>query len=128
MRVIAGAYGRTRGPAQTFTPITMLDGRVDVGGRLPLTLPTTHNALAIVMSGRVRAGAREAAAGELVLFENDGTEIELVAIEAAHVLVLAGEPIAEPITQYGPFVMNTPREIDEAFRDFHGGKFGRVPE
>ena len=61
----------------------MLDGRVDVGGRLPLTLPTTHNALAIVMSGRVRAGAREAAAGELVLFENDGAEIELVAIEAA---------------------------------------------
>ncbi len=128
VRVIAGAYGRTLGPAQTFTPITMLDGRVDVGGRLPLTLPTTHNALAIVMSGRVRAGAREAAAEELVLFENDGTEIELVAIEAAHVLVLAGEPIAEPITQYGPFVMNTPREIDEAFRDFHGGKFGRVPE
>ncbi len=128
VRVIAGELAGTRGPARTFTPITMLDARLESGGRFPVALPSTHNAMAIVMSGRVRVGGREASTGELILFENDGAELELQATESAHVLVLGGEPIAEPILQYGPFVMNTPEEIEQAFADFQRGKFGGVPE
>jgi redox-sensitive bicupin YhaK (pirin superfamily) len=128
LRVIAGEYAGASGPARVFTPITMLDARLAPGGRLPVALPSTHNALAIVTGGRVRVGERHASAGELVLFENDGSELELLALEDTHVLVLAGEPIDEPITQYGPFVMNTPEEIQQAFVDFRQGKFGAVPE
>jgi quercetin 2,3-dioxygenase len=128
VRVIAGEYAGARGPAHTFTPITMLDVRLTAGGRLPVTLPGTHNALAIVTAGRLKVGERHASAGELVLFENDGAVVELLALEETHVLVLAGEPIGEPITQYGPFVMNTPDEIQQAFDDFRQGKFGDVPD
>ena len=128
VRVIAGEYEGARGPARTFTPITLLDVRLPPGARLPVTLPATHNALAIVTSGRVRAGGREVGSGELILFENDAPAFELLASEEAHVLVLAGEPIDEPITQYGPFVMNTKEEIEEAFMDLRLGKFGSVPE
>ena len=128
VRVIAGEYAGASGPARVFTPITMLDARLAPGGRLPVALPSTHNALAIVTGGRVRVGERHASAGELVLFENDGSELELLALEDTHVLVLAGEPIDEAITQYGPFVMNTPEEIQQAFVDFRQGKFGAVPE
>jgi redox-sensitive bicupin YhaK (pirin superfamily) len=128
VRVIAGEHGGVGGPAHTFTPITMLDGRLDGGARLTVPLPATFNAVAVVAQGRVRAGDITATAGELVLFRNDGAQLELTAEEAAHVLVLAGEPLGEPIVQYGPFVMNTPAEIQQAIFDVQRGRFGPIPE
>jgi redox-sensitive bicupin YhaK (pirin superfamily) len=129
VRVIAGEYGGKRGPASTFTPIALLDVRLKAGhGPFTVPLPSTHNAMAIVTSGHVRVGGKEASKGELILFENDGPELQLSATEDTHLLVLAGEPLGEPIVQYGPFVMNTPQEIERAFVDFQSGKFGRVPE
>jgi redox-sensitive bicupin YhaK (pirin superfamily) len=130
VRVIAGGYAGQKGPAHTFTPVALLDVRLKAGGHLPFTvpLPSTHNAMAIVTAGHVRVGGKEASKGELILFENDGAELQLTATEDTHLLVLAGEPLGEPIVQYGPFVMNTPQEIERAFVDFQSGKFGRVPE
>jgi quercetin 2,3-dioxygenase len=129
VRVIAGEYQGTRGPAHTFTPITMLDATLAAGGRLPVALPQSYNALAVVAKGRVRAGSRVAECGELVLFANDGAGLELVAeVDDTHVIVLAGEPIDEPIVQYGPFVMNSVQDIEQAIRDVERGKFGPVPD
>jgi redox-sensitive bicupin YhaK (pirin superfamily) len=128
VRVLAGEHEGARGPARTFSPITMLDARVPAGGRLPVALPARYNALAVVAEGRVRAGRSTAKAGELVLFANDGARIELTAEEDAHVIVLAGEPIDEPIVQYGPFVMNSVEEIQQAMIDVERGKFGPVPD
>jgi redox-sensitive bicupin YhaK (pirin superfamily) len=128
VRVIAGEHAGARGPARTFTPITMLDVTLTAGTRLPIHLPRSHNALAVVAKGRVRAGVSSAAAGELVLFANDGAHLELVAEEDAHVIVLGGQPLGEPIVQYGPFVMNTVQEIQQAMIDVEGGKFGPMPE
>jgi redox-sensitive bicupin YhaK (pirin superfamily) len=127
VRVVAGDYDGVRGPARTFTPITMLDVRLDAGAVLRVPLPAHHNALAVVTRGRVSAGRISAASGELVLFRNDGACLELSAEEEAHVIVLAGEPIDEPIVQYGPFVMNTRAEIQQAIADVELGKFGPVP-
>jgi redox-sensitive bicupin YhaK (pirin superfamily) len=128
VRVIAGTHAGAQGPAHTFTPITMLDAQLEPGGRLPVSLPATHNALAVVAKGKVRAGDIEAGTGELILFANDGEQLELTALESSHVIVLAGQPLGEPIVQYGPFVMNTFDEIRQAFVDVDEGKFGPVPE
>jgi quercetin 2,3-dioxygenase len=128
VRVIAGEFQGVRGPAHTFTPITMLDARLDSGAQLPVTLPASFNALAVVARGKVRAGGTSAAAGELVLFANDGERLELVAEEPSHVIVLAGEPLGEPIVQYGPFVMNSVDEIRKAIIDVETGRFGPVPD
>jgi redox-sensitive bicupin YhaK (pirin superfamily) len=127
VRVIAGEYEGARGPARTFTPITMLDVHLRAGEELPVPLPATYNALAVVAKGRVTAGSASAGAGELVLFANDGERLALAAAEDAHVVLLAGEPIDEPIVQYGPFVMNTVEEIQQAMIDVNRGKFGPVP-
>jgi redox-sensitive bicupin YhaK (pirin superfamily) len=128
VRVIAGEYGGARGPARTFTPVTMLDVRLGKGERLEVPLPRSYNALAVVAEGRATAGHRSAHTGELLLFANDGASLELVAEEPSHVVILAGEPIDEPIVQYGPFVMNTVGEIQQALRDVQAGRFGPVPE
>ncbi len=128
VRVIAGDYEGARGPAHTFTPITMLDADLPPGGRLSVHLPATYNAMAVVAKGRVRAGDRVASAGELVLFANDAPGLELVAEEETHVILLSGEPLNEPIAAYGPFVMNTMEEIREAIADVNRGGFGPVPD
>jgi hypothetical protein len=128
VRVIAGEYGEARGPAHTFTPITMLDVSATAGATVPIPVPARYNALAVVAKGRVRAGGTTATAGELLLFANDGARLVLLAEEDAHVIVLAGEPIQEPIVQYGPFVMNSVEEIRQAIFDVERGKFGPVPE
>jgi len=128
VRVIAGEYQGARGPAHTFTPVTMLDAEVVAGARLPVTLPASFNALAVVAKGRVRAGGAVAGTGEVLLFKNDGAGLEVTAEQDSHVIVLAGEPLNEPIVQYGPFVMNTVGEIQQAIVDVNGGKFGPIPD
>jgi redox-sensitive bicupin YhaK (pirin superfamily) len=128
VRVIAGEYEGARGPTHTFTPITMLDVTLSPGARLSVALPASYNAMAVVARGRVRAGASTASTGELVLFANDGPRLELVADEETHVILLSGEPLDEPVVQYGPFVMNTVEEIERAFLDVRTGRFGPVPD
>ncbi len=128
VRVIAGRYAGAIGPARTFTPITMLDVDLSAGNRVPITLPASYNVLAVVAKGRVLSGQSSATTGELILFNNDGRSIELTAEEDAHVIVLSGEPINEPIVQYGPFVMNTVDEIKRAILDVNSGTFGSIPD
>jgi redox-sensitive bicupin YhaK (pirin superfamily) len=127
VRVIAGEHEGARGPAHTFTPITMLDVHAKAGTRFRAPLPASYNALAVVTRGRVSAGGSSAGTGELLLFRNDGDALELSVDEDTHAIVLAGEPIDEPIVQYGPFVMNTAQEIEQAMMDVRRGKFGPVP-
>jgi len=128
VRVIAGDYQGARGPARTFTPISMLEADLPPGGRLSLQLPPTYNAMAVVAKGRVRAGDHVANAGELVLFANDAPRLELSAEEDTHVILLSGEPLNEPVVAYGPFVMNTLEEIHEAIADVNRGGFGPIPD
>jgi len=128
VRVIAGTYAGATGPARTFTPVTMLDVNLKSGTQLDIPLPESFNAFAVVAQGRVRASGTPAQAGELVVFNNDGSHVALVAESDSHVIVLSGEPIDEPIVQYGPFVMNTAEEIRQAIFDVNRGKFGPVPE
>jgi redox-sensitive bicupin YhaK (pirin superfamily) len=128
VRVVAGEHAEAKGPARTFTPIVMLDVELPAGERLPVPLPPSYNALAVVAQGRITAGGSPAHAGELVLFANDGERLELTADADAHVIVLAGQPLGEPIVQYGPFVMNTVGEIEQAITDVQRGRFGPIPD
>jgi redox-sensitive bicupin YhaK (pirin superfamily) len=131
VRVIAGDYRGVRGPAKTFTPIGLFDARLAAGGKAEFAFPARHNVAMLVMKGGVRVnGATEARENDFVLFENAGEDIALEAAsdEDAQILVLAGDPIGEPIASYGPFVMNTPGEIEKAILDFNRGAFGRLDD
>jgi redox-sensitive bicupin YhaK (pirin superfamily) len=121
-RVIAGSLDGVIGPARTFTPMNVWD--VDVSGSVELAVPPEHNAMAIVLSGSVSVGSETLAVGELALFGHDGDAISLSG--TGKVIVLTGEPIDEPISAYGPFVMNTQEEIRETIAEFQSGKYGSL--
>jgi quercetin 2,3-dioxygenase len=65
--------------------------------------------------------------GELVVFDRKGDEVLIDGVSEATVFVMNGAPIDEPVAGYGPFVMNTAQEIQQAFRDYHAGGLGRIP-
>jgi quercetin 2,3-dioxygenase len=89
-----------------------------------LELPEGHIAAVVVLSGTLRVNdAQLARDAQVVLLERGGRELTLEAHGDAKVLLLAGEPLDEPIVGYGPFVMNERAEIDQAVRDFNEGRF-----
>lgn len=125
VRVIAGDYAQSRGPAHTFSPMQVWDMRLKQGSLTTLQLPQGWNTSLVVLRGTVMvndtAVTREA---QMVVLDRDGENVSIEANTDAVVLLLSGEPIAEPIVGYGPFVMNTQEEIDQAITDFNAGRFG----
>src|SRR5207237_8827870 len=118
INVIAGSFNGHKGPANTFTPVNMFDIRLNKGGHLTTSIPAAHNTVLLVVNGEIEVNGEEAAQHDLVLFKNDGEEINISGNTDSVVLLLSGQPINEPIAQYGPFVMNTHRELQEAFQEF----------
>jgi quercetin 2,3-dioxygenase len=129
VRVIAGEFAHTKGPAQSFTPVSLFDVRIKAGQRVSVDLIDSHTAALYVLKGEVRVNSGDQAhATELVVFQRAGSEVVLEAITDATVFIMSGQPIDEPIVGHGPFVMNTPKQIAEALSDYHTGKFGKIPE
>lgn len=125
VRVIAGAFQGVKGAAKTFTPLDLLDLRLQAGQALELDLRDGDNTAVYALKGKIRLhDAQTLAEAEIARFEPKGNAIKLEALEDSTLLVLSGTPIQEPIASYGPFVMNTSEEIRQAIQDYHTGKMG----
>ncbi|HEX5443939.1 MAG TPA: pirin family protein [Pirellulales bacterium] len=126
-RVIAGEFQGVRGPAKTFTPVTVVDLRLDANVRMDLAMPEGYTTLVLVLKGNaVMNGGESAGEADLAVFDRAGTQLTIEAREESTILVLSGEPIDEPVVSYGPFVMNTEDEIRQAIQDYRSGKMGRL--
>jgi len=135
IRVIAGSLGEIDGPGSTHTPITLLHVSLLPGGQLVLPWNPGYNALTYVLAGEGSVGLEHRPIGEgqmavhvdgdfLVLSSNTSQDSRTHAFE---VLILGGEPIREPVATYGPFVMNTREELQQAFDDYQAGRLGQIP-
>jgi len=124
VEVIAGNFGDVKGPASTFTPIHVSNARLKAGASVQYNFSKNWNTGMLVVEGEVLVNGTTAGTDHFVLFKNDGEAILLEAVSDAVVLVLSGEPINEPIAQYGPFLMNTWEELEQAIQDVSAGKFG----
>lgn len=128
VRVIAGQFGGARGPARTFTPMDVWDLRLNRDASTTLDFAEGHTVAMVVLHGTVLANDSQVAReGQMLLFDRAAGQVKLEANAEATVLVLAGEPIDEPIAGYGPFVMNTQEQIQQAIEDFNSGRFGQMP-
>ncbi|MFJ6153533.1 pirin family protein [Micromonospora profundi] len=135
IRVIAGEVAGHRGPGSTFTPITITHVTVQPGAQVDLPWQPDFNALVYVLGGHGTVGTdrRPIRTGQLAVHgpgdalrfdANAGQDSNTPALD---LYIMGGQPIREPVAQYGPFVMNTRDELIQAFEDFQAGRLGVVP-
>jgi len=126
LRVIAGAFDGHVGPARTFTPMEVWDLRLNAGKHTDLTPPVGQNVTLVVLGGSVSINRAAPVTGPAVArLEGEGA-FSVTAETRAKLLVLSGEPINEPVAAYGPFLMNSEAEINQAIAEFRSGKFGTL--
>jgi hypothetical protein len=105
--------------------VTLLNAKLEKGGKAAFSFPARYNTCAVVIEGSIILnGTEKAGSDHFVLFGNDNEDFTIEASEKAIVLIMSGEPIAEPISAHGPFVMNTMTEIMQAYADMNRGRFG----
>ncbi|HZO23808.1 MAG TPA: pirin family protein [Steroidobacteraceae bacterium] len=135
VKVIAGRVGSVVGPvSQPATDPTYLDVAIDNGASYVHELPFRHSAFVYVYEGALQVGGKSVAAGELAVL-TDGESIQLVGdgsavsgpaageTQTSRAILVAGQPLHEPVARYGPFVMNTREELQQAIEDFQRGRF-----
>ena len=131
VRVIAGEALGVKAVIDTHTPIVYQDWTLKPGADVETNIPDDHNAGVYVFSGKVIVGSntQPIEEGQLaILGEGSNVRLSNTLGEKAEtrLLLLAGVPIGEPIARYGPFVMNTEKEIQEAFADYKSGRMGKI--
>ncbi len=103
--------------------MSLLDIRLSPGGELKQEISTSDRGFVYVLQGRATIGGQAASKGDVAWFEpGQGDELSISAAEDFRGLLFSGEPIHEPAVAYGPFVMNTKQEIQQAFIDYQAGK------
>jgi redox-sensitive bicupin YhaK (pirin superfamily) len=128
VEVIAGEFKGVKGAASTFTPIEMYNAKIKKGAAVTFDLPENFNTGILVVEGAVKVNGEKAPADNFILFKNEGETISIEAEEDSILFVISGKPINEPIAAYGPFLMNTNEELEQALEDFNKGKFGYLED
>ncbi|WP_449537636.1 pirin family protein [Ferdinandcohnia sp. Marseille-Q9671] len=135
LKVYAGEIAGVKGPMESLVPITMTEISLVKGATYTHLLPENHNAFLYVLSGDLEFGESKTALTKTgvatLTFNENGqnqSEFDIKANSRSKVLIYSGVPLREEIVAYGPFVMNTKEEIQQAYRDYHAGKFGPKAE
>ena len=127
VRVIAGEYEGSRGPASTHTPINLWDVTLQAGRAVDFKVTDGHTLLLHAFRGAVEVnGSRTLKETELAVLHRQGETVTLKAEKDSRLLLMSGEPIDEPVVGYGPFVMNSHAEISQAIEDYESGKMGTL--
>ena len=125
IRVLAGTWAGVTGPAHTPAKIAYAHLELEPGGRFEQALPAGWTAAVVPLQGSIRIMGTGVPADTVALL-GDGDGVALEATSAVSLMLMAGEPIGEPIAHYGPFVMNTREEIEQAVLDFQQGRMGQL--
>ena len=119
-RVIAGECLGVESSIDTVIPITYVHVKMEKGAKLEQNLSEGLNGMIYVFKGAIKVESKEVSDGSLALL-SDGSAVSVTSSESSEFLILAGPEIGEPISRYGPFVMNTRMEIMQAIEDYQNG-------
>jgi len=125
-QVISGVHHGTSGPAVSPTSLTVYSVEFRAGGNEIYELPYGEQAFLYVVTGEVVVNGKLAYTHQQVLFELEGTTLDIQTQSEGHFILVSGAPLSEPVVQHGPFVMNSTTEILEAMRDYQQGKMGMM--
>jgi len=130
VELIAGSYGGANGPVETFSPLHICNVQISGEDVVPFSFPSGWNVGLLVLEGSLEVNKdHEVLKDHIIVLAHNAALFKLRAREGdVKVLLLAGEPINEPMVSYGPFVMNTEEEIRQAIKDFQEGVFGSWPK
>lgn len=133
IKVISGSSGSVISHTKNYAPVTMVEIKLQAGHSFVQDFPADFNGFIYVIEGSGVFGASKELGEKgdilwLTTSVNSASEIELYATEPLLCLVIAGKPLREPVAAKGPFVMNTEKQVKQAFKDFREGKFGDWPE
>lgn len=129
IRLVAGDFEGQTGPVDTYTPLLALNATFRAGARYHFALPRTFNAFFYLLNGNGRVNDTRAVNGmHLVHFARDADAVAFEATAPTRLLLMAGTPLHEPVSTYGPFVMNSQREVLQAMQDYQAGKMGHLVE
>ena len=127
VRIIAGEYGGRRSPIETTAPATMLHLKLDPGASTAVAIAPGSNSIVHAIAGSAQIEGKRVDEHEAAIFEPSPEAIALKAGESGfEAMVLAAVPLREPVARYGPFVMNTVDELQQAFDDYQAGRFGEI--
>ncbi|CAM5216642.1 pirin family protein [Alishewanella longhuensis] len=126
VRVIAGNYADKGGAAATHSPMQVWDIAMHGGAETTFTLPEGWNVMLLLLAGDLKVNNITLQQSQLAILDSEGTAVVLKAGSDTRLLLLSGEPLHEPIVGYGPFVMNTQAQIQQAISDYQNGKFGQI--
>lgn len=131
IRIVSGELDGIQGAIQPIFPVQSYMAQFAAGASYQFTIPATQHALIYILQGKLELlseNAEVAGTYQAIWFQQDGDTILVKALEDTRFLVLAAEPLHEPVVARGPFVMNTREQLIDAFEDYHSGKMGELHE
>ncbi len=128
VKVVAGESLGVKGVIETRIPILYLHATLDPGATFTQEVPKTENAFAFVIKGEGSFAGTAAGKYQVAVFDRSAGSVTVTNTGASPLsfLLIAGEPIGEPVSRYGPFVMNSREEIVQAAEDFRSGRMGTL--
>ncbi len=127
LKVISGESHGIKSVINTKIPILYLHLKLTANATFVQDVPKHHNALLYVLSGEIFCSDKSATENQCMLFDHNHEQLVLATkTKPVEVILIAGEPLNEPIARYGPFVMNTKQELVEAVNDYQSGRFGEI--
>jgi redox-sensitive bicupin YhaK (pirin superfamily) len=124
LKVLIGNYNGKTSPVATYTPVFAYHLKLKAGALFTLPVDNSYSAALYILNGKVKVLNEAVKAGQLADFQIDGDQLVFSATEDVELIAFGGLPIKEKVVSYGPFVMNSFEEVQQAIVDYENGKMG----